>query len=62
MLPLSLTSAVPVDTKGITMSEETPELGQKRRRERIDYVMYALYGIGAVMAGFLVWWTLDTVG
>lgn len=44
------------------MSEESPELGPKRRREQIDYVMYALYGMGGLMVGFLVWWTLDSVG
>jgi len=44
------------------VSEETPELRPKRRREQIDYVMYGLYGIGALMGGFLVWWTLGSVG
>jgi hypothetical protein len=44
-----------------SLREEPAPQAPRRRRKPVDTVMLCLYGIGAVMAGFLVWWSLTVM-
>lgn len=41
--------------------DEREQRAPRRQREPVDTVMLCLYGVGAAMVGFLVWWSLSVM-